>query len=166
MTPELQQRLEQSDAPFDGLCIHNADVLSLSQLRRLLEYVFPNLESRDSTIRRYRDWHEHDGYVVESIPTDWDFLKNALLNDRTLYDSRDEDFAVRIAVYSQSFDWLLRYNVDDEDESDYNTAACDFDLSVALNAGLDELLDSLLAQFPQLMRSCPARPWFSSTYGG
>ncbi len=46
MTPELQQRLEQSLAPFDGACIHNADDLTLSQLRQLLKFAITWLKSR------------------------------------------------------------------------------------------------------------------------
>ena len=36
MTPELQQRLDRSLAPFDSVCIHNNEDITLSTLREIL----------------------------------------------------------------------------------------------------------------------------------
>ena len=36
---------------------------------------------------------------------------------------------MRVAVYPESREWLLRYNIDEGDEDDYTTAWCDFDFS-------------------------------------
>lgn len=51
-------------------------------------------------------------------------------------ESGDKDFAVRIAVYPPSMEWLLRFNIDDEDESDWTTAWADMDFSAGNNPAL------------------------------
>ena len=82
--------------------------------------------------------------------------------DRALFDSRDSDFAVRVAVYSPTFDWLLRYNVDDDDESDYSTAWCDFDLSVSEESAALAVANSVFTQFPSELLKCKSQPRFLS----
>ncbi len=162
MTPELQERLQESKAPFDGWCIHNADELSLSQLRQILAVTMPLLEPSYPNIFSFHDWHEHDGFVLEAKPETWNSLREQASTDRALFDSRASDFAVRVAVYSPTFDWLLRYNVDDEDESDYSTAWCDFDLSVSEESAALAVANSVLTQFPSELLKCKSQPRFLS----
>ena len=131
MTPDLQQRLDSTLHPFDGSCVHDVGDLTLPYLRELLSVTASLLSSSYPVIQSFHDWHEHDGYTIEPNPASWDAINLAITTDRTLFDSRDDDFGVRIAFYPPTFDWLLRYNIDEDDESDYNTAVCDYDLSVA-----------------------------------
>lgn len=166
MTPELQKRLESSLPPFDGLCIHNIDELSLAQLREILAFAFSSLEPRFPSVSLFHDWHEHDGFIDAARDVPWVSLTAVLENERTLYDSRNDDFAVRIATYSSTFDWLLRYNIDSNDESDYDTAACDFDLSASPKMGSTNILNELLNRFPELLVCCESHSWFRSNYGG
>ncbi|MGN6547520.1 MAG: hypothetical protein ACTHK7_20880 [Aureliella sp.] len=105
MTPDLQRRLERSIAPFDGMCIHDVDGLSLPELRTFLELAVSWLRPRYPNIRSFRDWYEHDGFVVES-KTGWNPLIAATANQQTLLDSRDEDWQVGIAWYPTEFHWL------------------------------------------------------------
>ncbi len=93
-------------------------------------------------------------------------MNATLASNRSLFDSRDDDAEVRVAVYPPAFDWLLRYNIDQDDESDYNTALCDFDFSVADNLNLTELTDNLLTRFPNLLTQCDSQSWFKNNYGG
>jgi len=104
MTPELQQRLDSTMPPFDGSCIYSVGDLTLSQLRELLFAAVSSLTASSPEIQSYHDWHEHDGYIVESKPGSWDSLNLAIATDRTLFDSRDDDFDVRIAFYASTFD--------------------------------------------------------------
>lgn len=164
MTPELQQRLDSNLPPFDGACIHNADDLTLSQLRELLIVSTSLLSASHPVIQSFRDWHEHDGYIVESKPESWGFISLAIANDHTLFDSRDDDFEVRTAFFPPTFDWLLRYNIDEDDESDYRTATCDFDLSVAKNNNQPEIIDDLLTRYPDLLTQCESQSWFKSNF--
>jgi len=48
---------------------------------------------------RFDDWHEHDGYVTEALPTDWEALDQILSNDQKLLFSRHGDRYVRWAYY-------------------------------------------------------------------
>jgi len=166
MAPELQKRLESSLPPFDGLCIHNIDELNLAQLREILAYAFASLEPRFPSVSLFHDWHEHDGFINTARDVSWISLTAALENERTLYESRDDDFAVRIAIYPPTFDWLLRYNIDSNDESDDYTAACDFDLSASPKLGSTNILNELLNRFPEILVGCVAHSWFTSHYGG
>jgi hypothetical protein len=166
MTPELQQRLDSELPPFDGACIHSVGDLTLPQLRELLAATASALATSYPVIHSYHDWHEHDGYIVEPRPDSWDMINSAIVNDRTLFDSCDDDFEVRIAFFPPTFDWLLRYNIDQDDESDYNTATCDFDLSFAKNNNQSGMIDDLLARYPNVLTQCESQPWFESNYGG
>lgn len=166
MTPELLQRLDCILPPFDGTCVHNIGDITLSQLRELLGIATSVLSFSDPTILSFHDWHEHDGYVVEPKPHSWDVVKSAIADHRVLFDSRDDEFGVRNAIFPRTFDWLLRYNIDQDDESDYNTATCDFDLSVAKNCTQSGLVEELLKQYPELLVECASQPWFESNFGG
>lgn len=166
MTPDLQFRLEKSLAPFNGGCVHNLGELTLRQLRELLGFVCEALKEHYPAVQTFRDWHEHDGYIVELQPQSWSVIENAIANDGVLFDSRDEDYAVRIALCPPNFDWLLRYHIDQNDEANYNSCTCNFDLSVATNAKTPVILDSLLTQFPNLLTECQSQSWFKSNYGG
>lgn len=165
MTPELQHRLDTTLPPFDGSCIHSVGDFTLSKLRELLAVAVSLLSNSGPAIHSLHDWHEHDGYIVEPKPDTWNSIKSAIDTDRALFDSRDDDFNVRIAFYPPTFDWLLRYNIDQDDESDYNTATCDFDLSVAKDAK-SRLIDDLLTRFPNALTQSDSQPWFKSNYGG
>ena len=164
MTPELQERLQNSKPPFDGWCIHNTDDLALSQLHEILAVAMPLLAPRYPSIFSFHDWHEHDGFILNAKPDYWDSLREQTSTDRALFDSRVNDFSVSVAVYSSTFDWLLRYNVDDEDESDYSTATCDFDLSVAEQSEAPEIADRVLTQFPSELNRCESQSWFLSRH--
>jgi hypothetical protein len=166
MTPELQRRLEHSLPPFDGSCIHNTDTLTLYKLRELLLSAIAILEPCYPEIRMFHDWHEHDGFIVESEPASWVTIHAALATDETLFNSRDDDFAVRIAFHPPNLDWLLRYNIDPEDQSDYHTAMCDFDLTIARDTSIQSWADSLISRFPTVLERNESKPWFQSKYGG
>ncbi len=166
MTPQLQRRLDSTLPPFDGSCIHSVGDLSLTELRELLVATASALSPLFPTIHSYHDWHEHDGFILDSKTDSWNAVNSAILTDRTLFDSRDDDFEVRIAIFPPTFDWLLRYNIDQDDESKYNTATCHFDLSVAKNRDDSGLIDDLLARHPNLLAKCETQPWFKLNYGG
>ncbi|MDB4759713.1 hypothetical protein OAG34_00720 [bacterium] len=165
MTPELQERLDSVSPPFDGVCIHSVGDLTLSQLRELLASTASVLVTCYPVIHSFHDWHEHDGYIVEPKPDSWDIINSAIANEPTLFELRDDDFEVRIAFFPPSFDWLLRYNIDQDDQSDYNNATCDFDLSVAKNKQ-SGMIDDLLTRYPNVLTQCESQPWFKSNYGG
>ncbi|MCA9215384.1 MAG: hypothetical protein KDB27_20105 [Planctomycetales bacterium] len=165
MTPELQQRVDSKLPPFDGACVHSVVGLTLFQLRELLAVTAKLLVLSYPVIRSYHDWHEHDGYIVEPNPDSWDTITSAIASDRTLFESRDDDFEVRFAFFPPSFDWLLRYNIDQDDESDVSTATCDFDLSVAKN-NQSGIINHLLMRYPDALAQCESHLWFISNYGG
>jgi hypothetical protein len=166
MTPELQRRLDSVLPPFDGTCIHSIRDLSLTELRELLVATASILSKSFPDIHSSHDWHEHDGFLSDSKPDSWIAVSSACSTDRTLFDSRGDDMKVRIALFPPTFDWLLRYNIDEDDEGEYNTATCAFDLSIAKNHANSGLIDFMLTQHPNLLTKCITRLWFTSNYGG
>ena len=152
--------------PFDGLCVRNIGELKLSQLREILSQAFGILRPRFPSINRFHDWHEHDGFIGSAKEVSWDQLIAVAENELTLFKSRDDDFGVRIAIFSSTFDWLLRYNIDSNDESEYSTAVCDFDLSASPISDSASILNELRDRFPGLLMDCKSQPWFASQYGG
>jgi len=166
MTPELEIRLERSLPPFDGDCVHNEDELSLIQLRIILVSVIGELENDGVAVFLFDDWHEHDGFIVDAQPTTWVRIKEMAGSDLRLFDSRHVDFGVRVAIFPSSFEWLLRFNIDDEVEADHRTATCDFDLTVASNSKAIGHFDTVTVASPKTLTRCLAAPWFRSNYGG
>lgn len=166
MTPELNLRLESSLPPFNGSCVYNARKIDLSHLRELLRVSFSQLSIYYFDIEMFHDWHEHDGYLADPQSIPWDTIHAANATNRTLFDSRDDDHAVRIAIYPRSFDWLLRYNIDYCNESDWESADCDFDFTAASDTKSSEFVHLLLSRFPGVLAECRSRDWFLSRYGG
>jgi hypothetical protein len=152
--------------PFNGTCIYNPESLNLSQLRDVLAAASLLLSAKYKDIHSFYDWHEHDGYIVDSKTDSWATINAAIENELALFGSRDEGYGVRIAFYPATFDWLLRYNVDQVDESDYRSATCDFDLSIAGGTDWSCVADSLFDRFADLLATTESLVWFTRNYGG
>lgn len=157
MTPELQRSLERGTAPFDGWCLHNRESLSLSQLQTVVEKAISRLQSLDQKVFAFADWHEHDGFVLESQETTWSAVLADIRDNQTLFASRNEDDFVRNAFHGLNHQWLLRYHIG-EDANHEND--CDFDLSATPGSPYEQVASDLLKQFPAWLTRSPARSWF------
>ena len=109
MDEQLEQRWKTGKPPFDGQCIRLTDHLPLPILRSLLSTVVDVLRQTTPacSLFRFDDWHEHDGYVTESLPTEWETFDQILLNDQKLHYSRHGDAYVRWAYYPDDLSFLL-----------------------------------------------------------
>lgn len=164
MTPDLLRKLNARDAPFDGRVLYSTEGLVLPQLRHLLITVTDYLAGLYPSIEVFHDWHEHDGFLTDADAISWERIRDTLASDELLYRSRNDDFEVRVAIATTTFDWLLRYNIDPEDESNMQTAHCDFDLTVR-----ESLWESILSRLKfdtKLVSTSEAGAWFDSNAGG
>ncbi|MAG94452.1 MAG: hypothetical protein CMJ48_11980 [Planctomycetaceae bacterium] len=165
MTPELNRRWMSGRAPFDGSIVVSCDDPELSLVRDALSFACEHLRSNDPNIFVFRDWHEHDGYVVEPQIGNWDDFASQLSTTISLYESRDFDVSVRVAVAPESFDWLLRYNIEDADR-DYRDAVCDVDFCCSPRTSVSGLVEKLHSKWPEHMAVSAAKACFDHSYGG
>lgn len=166
MTPELSERLDKGESPFNGLSVVTCNDPGIEQVRQMVEYCF-NLLSEDwGEILMTHDWHEHDGFIQNATKTTWEQCRHWVRTAKAFYESGDKDFAVRIAVYPPSMEWLLRFNIDDEDESDWTTAWADMDFSAGNNQRAIQIAKSLYHKFPGNSEIVSSKEHFDATYGG
>ena len=164
MTPELEPRRKKGRSPFDGRVVAFEDV-GIERLREVLAFLFERLAPRHPGILLFDDWHEHDGFVSLARPGDWRELAARLATADSLLATRQEDTAVRVAVHATSFEWLLRYWIDDEAERP-STAACSVDFTCGRGTSSDPLVDEVHALWPEASEVLGARDWFERNYAG
>jgi len=142
MTPELECRRRAREAPFDGDVVALAEI-DLGRLQEVLAFICARLAPLYPRILLYHDWHEHDGYVTHARAHTWEELLRSVSSAQALYHGRDDDWGVRLAVHPESFEWLLRFNVDEEDPGNPSTATGDFDLACSPGSAVTGILDEL-----------------------
>jgi hypothetical protein len=137
----LEVAWQQQEKPFHAETIIPDDLIPVSILRLILKSIVKHCEIyyplSYCTIYKFDDWHEHDGYATERSPVTFQELYAVLESDELFYQSRHQDDYVYYAVYPDSMDFLLRYNLLDEDKElgqypdiwgDFSFTGYDFDL--------------------------------------
>jgi hypothetical protein len=164
VSPELQRRWKSGEAPFDGMVVATCDEPGLAVFLEILSFAVERLrqESRDLSI--IADWHEHDGFLTNPIRTTWSEFATRLSSPESLYQSRDSDDYVRIGLFPDSFEWLLRYNIEDAEQD--CDAWCDFDFSCTAKSPFSSLISELNANWPGYTDVSQARQFFDNSYGG
>ena len=166
MTPELHERWRKSLPPFDG----SAAIADLEQgigtLCEIIAFLLAELSNQFPTIYAFEDWHEHDGFVCDARLTSWQHVADATKNPQSIYQSRHLDFEVSRGLHPPSLEWVLRYNIDDEDPSDPATAWCAIDFSCTPTSEAARLIDRLKQLWPDKMDVVCAKQHFDEAYGG
>lgn len=165
MTPELQQRWQSGVRPFDGMVVATCDEPTLADVLEILLFVFERLRNQNHNISVIADWHEHDGFLTHPTRTTWDEIATRLSSTESFYQSRNIDDYVRIALFPDSLEWLLRYNIEDT-EQDYSDAWCDLDFSCTPESPSHSLINELNSNWPGYTDVSPAKKFFDSSYGG
>lgn len=165
MTPELQRRWQAAAAPFDGVVVATCDELQLSILQEMLLLAAGELQGAFPDVYVSDDWHEHDGFLTEPSPIDWEELLERFSSPFALYDSRHRDEEVRVAIFPSSCDWLLRYCIQDS-EPDYRDSLCDFDFTCSPESPACGLASQINATWPTRTNVTPAKEFFDAAYGG
>jgi len=123
---------ETSSYPFNQITIHlGHEYIDITDLLLCLQKVSLFLKKyfTDSKIYLNHDWHEHDGFINNSMVIKWNDYEKSLLDTQSLFDSRDGDDYVRITIYPENIGFILRYYISEED--DVNIGICGtFDLTI------------------------------------
>ena len=166
MTPELQGKWKLGLAPFDGTTVASCDDPTLQNLREVLICCVDFLLPSYPTIFLNHDWHEHDGFLTGAESYSWEAFLSVLSSERALFDSRDDDTYVRIAVFPESFEWLIRYNIESDPSKDFSESWSDFDLSASPESAAFQLLDRIRTTWSGYMDSANSMEFFHNSYGG
>jgi hypothetical protein len=104
--------------PFDGVTLRSADLVPLELLFHMLSETIGFLREKfpEAKLLRHDDWHEHDGYITSSVPTDWGEVSGLITSATALYEQRPGDDFVRIGIYEPQGAFYLRIGVPDEDD--------------------------------------------------
>lgn len=167
MDAQLEQRWKDGKPPFDGSCLRLTDHVSLPTLRPLLRIIVDALQQRmmHRRLLRFDDWHEHDGYVTEALPTDWAALDQILMNDESLHHSRHGDAYVRWAFYPDDLTFLLRYDVlDPDEEPELSEPMGDCDLCA--DAKTIGEIRAKAERFANCLEEVSAKEYFDEIYAG
>jgi hypothetical protein len=135
----LHQAWTTARPPFARSTLRPAGTVALEELSGVLREVVRILQQRfgDCALLRNDDWHEHDGYMTSSAPTDWKWLADLVASAESLYEKRPTDDFVRITVYDASGGFCLRVWIPEED--DHRTGRWgSFDIS-----GADDLVEAV-----------------------
>ena len=159
MTPELERRRVARERPFDGETVALSGI-DLELLREVLAFACARLGSSHPRIFLSHDWHEHDRLLTPARPLAWEDLLRSVSSVSALYSGRDDDWGVCLAVHPESFEWLLRFNVDEDDPDDPRTATGDLDFSCTPDGENAGLVAELQARWPTGCERQPAHAYF------
>jgi hypothetical protein len=166
MDDTLLKAWTNTTSPFDGEALCLRDLVPIERLSQLLSVTVGALrvEFGDSILAVNSDWHEHDGYVSPSEPTDWEFLGELAASPTALYDHRPGDDFVRLAFFDSRCRFLLRIWIPDEndDPDQYPGKWGTFDLSSS--ATVIQTITQLLPTAE--LAVCDAKSFFSKRYAG
>ena len=166
MTPELHKRWCKALPPFDGNAVVADLEHDIGALRDMIAFLLDVLRHQFPAVLAFDDWHEHDGFISEARQTSWESVANATKNPQAIYQSRHNDFAVRRGLHPPSFEWVLRYNIDDEDPSNPATAWCDLDFSCTPTSDVARLVECVNRTWPDTTEVVCAKQHFDKAYGG
>lgn len=122
MTPELFERLEKSQKPFDSEVVFSSVESSMETLLTVMQYFRNIVLKPDESLFKYYDWFEHDGFQTHSKAISYSECISMINSKESLLKSIEGSYDVRTAVYPQNYSWLMRWCIDLED-----LAYCDFE---------------------------------------
>jgi hypothetical protein len=118
MTEQLEKAWKASSKPFHDETIYSEDLVPIEALQAFVSSVIRHigLYYPSNSLFLFDDWHAHDGFIVPAIPVSIKELTEHVATAESLYKWRQGDFNVCRSVYPDTFDFLLRVNVLDEDD--------------------------------------------------
>ena len=167
MDKTLNDLWQAGNFPFDQSVIHLEDLIEIKKLHECLSKIFLFLKKHYQQYELFlnHDWHEHDGYIKNSIQVSWNEIENNLKDPQALFNSRDGDTYVRITAYPENLGFILRYYVLEEDEDDFYPGIWGiFDLTIN-----QKYLNSVMELIKNIDVKClisNAKEYFDKNYGG
>ena len=165
MTPELEEKLTEKISPFDWITFYINEDIKLSDLRQSLLVMYELLLIEDyAELNICHDWWEHDSFQLNAKkihPKDYLAFLN---NNTSIYNAADEDFAVRIGIYPNSFEWYLRFNIDEEFGGIPDKELGNFDLTLSLKYKDSPIINETKKIIK--LENMQAFDFFKESYGG
>jgi hypothetical protein len=118
MTEELEKAWKASSKPFHNETIYSEDLVPIDTLQAFTSSIVRHIDIYypGRSLFLFDDWHAHDGYIVPARPVSIGELAEHVATADSLYKWRQGDFEVYRSVYPDTFDFLLRVNVLDEND--------------------------------------------------
>lgn len=132
----------------------------------MLRLIVPCLAANDKHLFRFFDWHGHDGFITEPIPVDLATVLSDLQSPVSLARSVSDDDYVLTAIYSDSYNWLLRYGITFSDDANLEDAWPTLDLTMAAGICESEATNLLRERWTGYIDEHVATTWFRNQYGG
>lgn len=121
---------------------------------------------QDLQLTAFECWHEHDAYISPCRQTTWQELDKNLSSNDALYQSRNGDDFVHRAFYDPKGEFLLRYDVPDDDlYLETHGTVGTFDLAAPV-ASLEEILASCPERLTANLGLENAERYFNEAYAG
>lgn len=174
MDSTFNSRWQAGEQPFDGVTVYLEDFVPVTNLRPMLNRVVQILYERSPNARLFRmlDWHEHDGYVKEAVPTTWQELQLLASSDETLLKASEWDRFVRTVFFPERRDFLLRFYVPDSHDNPFHDAYDPqlvhygiFDLTSEKSLAL-QIREAMLDMGAIGVETMAAKAYFDKNYGG
>ncbi|WP_133239336.1 hypothetical protein [Microvirga sp. KLBC 81] len=167
MDTTLEALWRTGKKPFE-LTLHADDLLPIKQLQEALSEIVGILKKiySNQAMNYFDDWHEHDGYVTSSSPTTWEELERIISSEEILYAERNGDTYVNSAYYPASCDFLLRFEIlDEDDDKNYPGKWGEFDITSS--PAIIKLIQShLTAPAVEKLTTSLATDYFQKRYAG
>lgn len=166
MTPELQDRWQRAAPPFDGRTFATCDEPTVSDVLDMLRFIVPSVAANSDRLFRFVDWHGHDGFITEPTLVDLATILLDLRSPETFIKSVSDDDYVLTAIYSDSYDWLLRYGITYSDGVSLENAWASVDLTIAAEHHPTQVIGLLRERWAGYLDEHTATAWFRNVYGG
>jgi hypothetical protein len=116
MDERLERAWKVGDYPFNQTLVETEDLIPIGTLLKCLQDLIAFLKNqiKSDAIFLNHDWHEHDGTITPSKITNWINYEMNLKDIQALYDSADGDDYVRITIYPNNLEFVLRYYILDQ----------------------------------------------------
>jgi len=169
MDKKLYDLWKREQYPFNQIIYTIDDLVRINDLYYYLINIIQFLKNKFPNEKLFlnHDWHEHDGYINESQEIEWNNLDGILESTESLYNTRDEDYEVRITIYPQSLKFILRYYVldDDDDPESYPGIWGSIDLTIDNNYK-DEFDDIIIRKKIDCLTTTYPKHYFDQSHGG
>jgi len=167
MTEELEKRLESKKKPFDSFTLYSVgDLLKIDILHLVLQEIANSLRTKYPKINFMIDWFNHDGFVNNHKKKNWAYFDEKTENIEALFNKRDLSDDVYLSFFPENLDWLLRFNVDEEDQTNLRTAYCDLTFSYSDIPEIEEIIKSISLKYNKLFKIEESESYFKNIYGG
>ena len=104
--------------------------------------------------------------MTEPISANWNTTIASWSDIQSLHNSYHGDDSVRIALFSPTFDWLLRYDLVSGDSNTIEGAWPYLDFTASRNTIAADVLASISERWPSYTGISPAAVHFQSCYVG